>query len=135
MNPKDLHKEIPSDMNLDWVFAFREKRVILNDFTISWKNRTFLLNKPSIALKRKRATVLENLKGEVKIWFNNRFLEFKEITKDTLQQIRKRNQMMKASGKKVSSKPWKPATNHPWRLQNKSFLNRINNTKSQRVGV
>lgn len=135
VNPKDLHRQVQPDLDIDWVFAFREKRVISNDFTISWKNRTFLLNKPSIALKRRRATVLENLKGEIRISFNSRFLTFKEITKDTLNQMRKRKQLIKPADKKTSSKPWKPAANHPWVLQNRALFNSFRNTRAQRVGV
>jgi len=61
-NSKNLHKALLADLDLNWVFAFREERVISNDFTISFKNRVFLINKPSIALKRKRVTLLKNLK-------------------------------------------------------------------------
>lgn len=43
-NSKNLHREIPADMDLHWVFAFREKRVVTQDFTIQWNNRVFLLN-------------------------------------------------------------------------------------------
>jgi len=121
-NSKNLHKPIPPDLDLDWVFAFREKRAISNDFTISWKNRVFLITKPSIAFKRERVIVMENLKGEIRIWFHNRFLEFREITKDTLQQMRKRKSLHKSPGKKTSSKPWKPPVNHPWRIQNKTIF-------------
>lgn len=110
---------------LNWVFAFREERVVSNDFTISFKNRVFLINKPSIALKRKRVTVLKNLKGEVKILLNNRFVEFEEITKDTLNYLRQRKQKMKATIKKKNSKTWKPASNHPWRLQNRALFKEL----------
>jgi hypothetical protein len=115
-NPKNLHRVLPAELDLKWVFAFREERVISNDFTISFKNRVFLINKPSIALKRKRVTVLMNLKGEVKILLNNRFVEFEEITKDTLNNLRDRKQKMKETIKKKGLKTWKPASNHPWRL-------------------
>jgi len=117
-NRNNLHRALPADLDLNWVFAFREERVISNDFTISFKNRVSLINKPSIALKRKRVTALENLKGEVKIWFNNRFFEFEEITKDTLRHLRQRKQKMKATIKKTNPKTRKPAFNHAWRLQN-----------------
>lgn len=124
-NLKNLHKALQADLDLNWVFAFREERVISNDFTISFKNRVFLINEPSIALKRKRVTVLKNLKGEVKILLNNRFVEFEEITKDTLNYLRQRKQKMKATIKKINSKTWKPASNHPWRLQNRALFKEL----------
>jgi len=84
-----------------------------------------LFNKSFIALKRKRVTVLKNLKGEVKILLNNRFVEFEEITEDTLNYLRDRKQKMKETIKKTSLKTWKPAANHPWRLQNRALFNEL----------
>jgi len=49
----------------------------------------FLIKKPSIALKKREVTVMENLKGEVGMWFNGRFLEFEEITEHTISKRRK----------------------------------------------
>jgi len=121
-NPKDLHRPIPADLDLDWVFAFREQRVIANDFTIAWNNRTFLITHPSAALKNQRITVLENLQGQVRIWGHNRFLQCREITRDTLRQIRQRAAARRASRKRVRSHPWKPPLDHPWRRQNKAIL-------------
>ena len=120
-NPKDLHKPIPAEMDLDWVFAFRENRTVSRDFTIAWNNRAFLLARTSQALIKVSVTVLENLKGEVKIWFNNRFLEFQEITPDTLHQIREK----RSSRKTFSSRPripWKPPADHPWGRQNRAVF-------------
>jgi hypothetical protein len=121
-NPKNLHRPIPSELDLDWVFAFREKRVIANDFTISWRNRTFLLTRPSGGLKKERVTVLENLKGEIRIWGNKRFLEFQEITRDTLRQMRQRETAQKALSRRVIRKPWRPPADHPWRRQNRAIF-------------
>lgn len=124
-NSKNLHREVPVDLELDWVFAFRDERVITNDFTVFWKNRVFLINRPFITLRRRKVTVMENLKGEIRIWFNGRFLEFEEITKDTLREMRERKQHMKATKKNMCSKRWKPAPNHPWRLQNRALFNEL----------
>lgn len=51
-NPKNLHRSIPNDIDIDWILAFREKRIITNDFNIYYRNRIFLLKKQSISLKR-----------------------------------------------------------------------------------
>lgn len=124
-NPKNLHRSKPNDIDIDWIFAFREKRMVTNDFTIYYRNRVFLLKKQSIALKKRRVTVLENLNEEIRIWFNGRFLEFEEITEDTLNYLRDRKQNMKETIKKTSSKTWKPASNHPWRLQNRALFKEL----------
>jgi len=122
-NPKNLHRKVPVDLELNWVFAFREERVITNDFTVSWRNKVFLIKNPSITLRRRKVSVMENLKGEIRIWFNGRFLEFEEITKETLREKRKNKQNMK--GKNMNRKRWKPAPTHPWRLQNKVLFEEL----------
>jgi hypothetical protein len=114
-NPKNLHKPVPSDMDLDWVFALREKRIISKDFTVSWNNRAFLLSKPSGSLIKAQVIVLENLKGEIRIWLNNRYLEFIEITAGTLRQIRTKKQSAGKTAVKLPYKIWKPPADHPWR--------------------
>ena len=117
-NPKNLHRAIPEDLDLDWVFAVRDERTILNGFTVEWKNRVFLLENHSMVLKRKRVIVMENLKGQTKIWFNDKILDFKEITKDTLKHRRKQMRILLASAKRLTKKkrkPYKPAPDHPWR--------------------
>lgn len=117
-NPKNLHREIPKDLDLNWVFAVRDERTILNDFTVQWNNRGFLLENHSMILKRKHVVLMENLKGQIRIWFNGRTLDFKEITKDTLKQRRKQMRILLASAKQLTKKkrqPRKPAADHPWR--------------------
>lgn len=116
--PKNLHKSIAKNLDINWVFAVRDERLISNDFTISWKNRTFLLKKPSMVLKKKHVIMLENLKGRIRIWFNGRALEFKEITKATLKQRRKQMQVLMETAellKRKRRKPYKPKPDHPWR--------------------
>lgn len=116
-NLKDLHRSIPEGIDLDWVFALREERTVSNDLTISWKNRTLILPKHSISLRRRRVMVIENLKDQIRIWWGNRDLEFEEVTKDTLKQRRKEQQMLLASVERKSSTPYRPAAHHPWRHQ------------------
>ena len=114
-NPKNLHKPVPADMDLAWVFALREERIISKDFLVAWNNRAFLLAKPSMALIKAKVTVLENLQGEIRIWLNNRYLEFTEITAGTLRQIRTKKQSSGKTAVKLSYKIWKPPADHPWR--------------------
>ena len=124
-NQKNLHRKIPKTLDINWVFAFRDERTISNDFTVRWNNRFFLLIKPTTSLKRKKCMVLENLKGQIRICYKDKILEFKEITENTLEQIRKATKLMKATAKKTKTKkPYKPPKNHPWRMQNKALFNR-----------
>jgi len=121
LNSKDMHRAVPEELDLNWVFAFREKRMVSNDLTVSWRNRTLLLTRASAGLKKQRVTVLENLEGEIRIWVNNRFLESQEITKDTLGQIRKKKAVQEPKTK-IRTKPWRPPADHPWRKQNRAIF-------------
>lgn len=124
-SPENLHKKIPQNLDLNWVFAFRDDRTISNDFTVRWNNRFFLLTNPSLSLKRKKVMVVENLKGQIRVCIKNKILEFKEITENTLEQIRKTTKLMKATAKKTKAKkPYKPVENHPWRMQNRALFSR-----------
>ena len=66
---------------------------------------------------------MENLKGEVRMWFNGRFLEFEEITEHTISGRRKEREKVKE--KERRKKKWKPASTHPWRLQNKVLFEEL----------
>lgn len=125
-NPKNLHKPVPADMDLVWVFALREERIISKDFLVAWNNRAFLLSKPSMTLIKAKVTVLENLQGEIRIWLNNRYLKFTEITADTLRQIRERKRPAKPNGIKTRYKTWKPPIDHPWRVEGRAVYARLN---------
>ncbi len=130
-NPENLHRRVPADMDLNWVFAFREKRVVTNDFTIRWKNRFFLLRKESIAIKKQRVTVIENLDGEIRLWFNGDVLDFREITEDALATKRKKRTGEKLLADSGPTKPWKPADNHPWRQQGKGVYRQLQKRKER----
>jgi len=124
-NPKTLHRKISEKLDLNWVFAFRDERTISNDFSVRWNNRFFLLTNPSLSLKKGRILVVENLKGQIRICYKDRILDFKEITESTLEHIRKTIKLMKITAKKSKSKkPYKPAENHPWRTQNSALFSR-----------
>ena len=125
VNSKNLHREVPKNMNLNWIFAFREKRMVTQDFTLQWKNRVFLLKKQSIAIKKRRVTVLQNLNNEVRIWFNGRFLAFKEITKNTLKQLREKSKKTNKAVDEKPKQPWKPGADHPWRKQNRVLFQEL----------
>jgi len=120
-NPKNLHRPVPANMDLDWVFAFREKRVVSRDYTVCWKNRFFLLSEPTKTMERSQVTVLENLEGEIRIWLDKRYLSFTEITADTLRRVRTTRQKIKKVEIKPPYKIWKPPADHPWRKKWSSF--------------
>ena len=114
---EDLHRKIPKTLDLNWVFAFRDERTISNDFTVRWKNRVFLISNPSLKMKRSRILVTENLKKKVRLCYKDKIVPFKEITNDTLEQIRKRRSLMFAKSSKSPAKAYKPGPDHPWKTR------------------
>lgn len=114
-SPENLHRKIPKTLDLNWVFAFRDERTISNDFTVRWKNRVFLIRNPSLKMKRSRILVTENLKNKIRLCYKDKILPFKEITKNTLEQIRKRKSLMSVSASNSSGKVYKPGPDHPWK--------------------
>ncbi|MFH1414481.1 MAG: ISNCY family transposase [Elusimicrobiota bacterium] len=111
----DMHRDIPKNMDLEWVFSFRETRTVSNDFTVRWKNRVFLISNPSLKMKRSKILVTENLKKKIRLCYKDRILPFKEITKDTLEQVRKRRSLMFVRSSKSPAKVYKPGPDHPWK--------------------
>ncbi len=102
-------------MDLGWVFAYREKRTVTGDYTIRWKNKTFLVKNKPQSIKGEKMEVVRNLKGEIRIWYNKRYLEIEEITEKTVRKLREKRKNNKSKvGKKQK---WKPSKDHPWRNQ------------------
>lgn len=89
---KNYHKKVPTDLDLDWIFSIEETRVIARDHTVRWQNRLFLIREKNQYLKGKIVTIKENLMGVVRIIFGQHELDYKEITKESLYNIRKKTQ-------------------------------------------
>ena len=108
--PADVHRSLPRGVRLEHVLSVQEQRVVRNDWTISWRNRCFQLTEANqkLALVGQRILVCEHLDGSLHLWFRKRELTWLELPE--------RPQRPKAAAKtSTSSKPKKPAADHPWR--------------------
>jgi len=104
--PGDMHTPV-GDINLFDVFCLREERTVQNDWTIRYKNRILQISdsKPAIVRPKDIVTVCERLDGSLRLTIRTSDLEFKEIFQRPL----------KPEEPKAVWKPFKPASNHPWR--------------------
>jgi hypothetical protein len=108
----DLHKKLnrKEKSNLDSIFSRQYQRVVRNDFTISYNNKYYQLNKnqPVTICRQDKVVIEERLNGEIKIRLRGRYLNY-EILPEKPKKI---NQGVWIIAK---SKAHKPAPNHPWR--------------------
>ncbi len=112
VNPKleqNLHRSI-DDIDLSNVFCYKEKRVLQNDFVVSYKTKLLQLHKEQKTILRPKNLIVihESLGGGLSLYIRATQLCFNEIL------IRPTKLITKS---KSSSFPsfWKPAANHPWR--------------------
>jgi transposase len=114
----DLHRRVPSGVDLARVLAFQEQRVLQNDWTVRWRNRWFQVTAANqrCAMVRKRVLVCEQLDGTIRLFYHGRELVWQELAarperpERTLPE-RTHNRLGHPGGNGSS----KPAADHPWR--------------------
>ena len=127
----NLHKAITKKLDLDEIFCIKEYRTITNGYTFNWRNRIFLIKRPSITMKKQRVCVMEHFDGEITLKLKGKSLAFEEVTaKDILALARDQKAVHKLTRKARVYYP-KPKA-HPWR----SFIYSNRDCRlSQPVGV
>lgn len=99
---QSLFTFIKKGFDFKWTFAVKHKRTIHNDYTIRWKNRLFVVNNPSITLKRKRVMVKLALNGEMLFTTKTKHLRVTEITDKHLELAKKNKKMLLRIAKQFS---------------------------------
>ena len=109
---EDLHRPVQGDIILDEVLCFEDSRQVQNDWTVRWRNRFFQLTKRNevLGLVKQNITVREKLDGIIQLVYKGHTLAYEE-----LQERPKKKVTVKVKQLAKSRKPWKPATDHPWR--------------------
>lgn len=103
----DAHRPIDG-YNLDYILSIKEKRVLANDFTISYRKRLLQVEPTSTVILRPKdsITVLKLLNNSLVLLLRGKKLNFSEI----------RERPSKPAAPKVYSDSYhKPTFNHPWR--------------------
>ena len=103
-NVTDLHRFVPSLLALDDALCIKNKRVVRNDFTVSYEAKLYQITEQTRA---KTVTILEKIDGSIEIKDKQKSLSFKAI-----------NQRPKKEPKKRILKPkviLRPTKHHPWK--------------------
>jgi transposase len=124
----DLHRLLTKSINLREIFCIKGKRTINNGYIVKWRGRMFLIENPSIAMRRRKVEFLEHFDGQIGIRFNGSYLTFKEIIVPKLAKTpkveRPKSEPVKKKTKSI------PPPDHPWRrhtpsLHHNWYLERI----------
>lgn len=107
----DRHRPVGKKTDLLSVFCFEHQRTISNDFTIRIDNRVFQITKQSaLPPVKTKITVQKRLDGGIHLIYQDRELEFVEITKQIQIELiaTKKEQPRKSTAHT-------PPPDHPWR--------------------
>jgi len=111
LKSRDLHRRLPSGVRYRDVFCLKEKRTITNGYTIKWKGRELLIDRPTAAMRRRKVAVREQFDGQIEITFNGRSLKYRDIT-DKTQNKKPQKIKVQKTGQKEK---YIPPADHPWR--------------------
>ena len=114
---KELHRKLPPGIKYRDILCLKKKRTITNRYTIKWKNREFLLERPNAAMRRRKVEVREHFDGQIEIIFNGRRLKYQEITEKT----KRKKPQLQAMHKNHRKDKYIPPPDHPWRRYNPSL--------------
>lgn len=124
----NLHKKLnkQEEKKMDSIFSRQEKRVVMNDFTISHKKNCYQLekNQPATICKRDIVTIEERMDKSIQIRLRGKYLNYKLLPEKP----------KKMNGNNEKSLDWvipkttahTPPANHPWRLgANAEYLKKL----------
>mgnify|MGYP001237787601 CR=1 FL=1 len=65
LEPGDLHHPLRKSIILDDVLCIKGFRTVNEGYIVKWRGRTFVLDKPSLTLRRQKLVVLERFDGRL----------------------------------------------------------------------
>ena len=103
----NLHRQV-SDGDLDSALCRTYERIVNNDWTVKYKNKTLQLDhtRPAIVKPKDCILIHQKLSGELYVTIRKETIAFEDITN------KKREQQPKLV---IDRQPHKPAEDHPWR--------------------
>ena len=114
VQPKKTHnlfKKIPEHIDLKWILAIRDSRVIGNDYTIRWCNRVFLILNPRQTMRKQKVEIRQAINGSLRFTTKNQILSIKEVTEKAISKAKEaQREMIKIIQQKTnypkSKKSW-----------------------------
>jgi len=115
----NFHQPLTIKDDLLKSFSIKSERLINNDFTISFKNHWYQLDKvqPKLVLPRSKVIIEERLDGNLVMEQDGKTLNFKQINKEKTKQPEKPRVFALTSNPNIHYPQMArvPAANHPWR--------------------
>lgn len=112
----DLHQPLPEEINLREIFCLKGIRTINDGYIIKWKNRLFILDNPSLALRRRKVEVREHFDGEITFKFKGRYLDCHEVFEVKTKRIETERKVVQKQPHKRYK--YTPPLDHPWKKYN-----------------
>jgi hypothetical protein len=107
----DAYIPLNGDVNLEYVFAKRETRKVGSGSAISYQNRTYVPIEAGYSFEvRTTIEIRETFRGEVIAWSKGHAVHLRQI-----ERAQRPNQKRTTKAEEKERKPYKPASNHPWR--------------------
>lgn len=123
----DAHRALPADLDLDRLFAHTEQRVVSPDFTIRYKLRCLQIEPAQAhpSMVGSRVTIERRLDSSLRFRWRERYLDLTDfVPLPAPAPVQGKPKVLDTESR--TSKPKKPAPDHPWRKQGtfrRTFLN------------
>lgn len=119
----DLHRSLPEEVDLREILCIKATRTINDGYIIRWKRRVFLLDNPSLVLRRQKVEVREHFDGRITVKYKDRYLDCHEVYETKPLKQTKVEKTVKEKQRKKSK--YKPPPDHPWnKYRYKSMFDR-----------
>jgi hypothetical protein len=118
----NAHRELPPELDLDCLFAQTEQRVIARDFTIRYKRRCLQIEpaQAHASMLGSAITIETRLDGSLHFRWRERYLNLSEFVAAPAAASPRATPPREGADEKTS-KPHKPAPDHPWRKRAPPF--------------
>jgi hypothetical protein len=119
----NLHKSLPEEIDPREILCIKATRTINDGYIIRWKQRVFLLDNPSLVLRRQKVELREHFDGRITLKHKGRYLDYHEVFETKpLKEAKVGTTEIEKERKKSK---YKPSPEHPWnKYQYKSMLDR-----------
>lgn len=108
----NLHKPMPEEVDLREILCIKATRTINDGYIIRWKQRVFLLDNPSLVLRRQKVELREHFDGRVKLKYKDRYLDCHEVFET--KPLKEANVEQPVKDKERKKSKYKPSPEHPW---------------------
>lgn len=111
----DAHRPLLfSQEELDLVFSRQSSRILSKNLTLQYNNIIYQINttRPTYALRKAQVTICEDAQENISILYKGKPLEYSIFHKQQRQTSVVQSKHINAH---LDTKPYKPASNHPWR--------------------